>query len=199
MKKKIAITGGIGSGKSSVLSILREMGYAVFSCDEIYRKLIDLPEYIEKIGEVFPRCVKNGKICKQTLAQRVFNNKAELEILNGIAHPLIMSRLLQQMNEIEENLIFAEVPLLFEGNFESLFDQIVVVLRNRDQRIQAIMDRDGVTIREAEKRISAQFNYDDPSNMARFEKDGVFCIQNNASLAELKNDIQKIIFTISNQ
>ncbi len=197
MKKKIAITGGIGSGKSSVLSILHEMGYPVFACDEIYHKLIDSPEYIEKIGEVFPDCVKKGKICKQSLAQRVFNNKAELEILNRIAHPLIMSRLLQQMNESAENLVFVEVPLLFEGNFESLFDWVIIVLRDREQRIKSIIDRDGITASDAEKRISAQFNYDDPNNKARFENSNVFCIQNNASLTQLKNDLQEIIFTLS--
>ena len=121
MKKKIAITGGIGSGKSTVLHIFGEMGYPIFSCDEIYREIIDTAEYVKKIEMTFPRCVVDGKVDRKLLASTVFGNGEALEKLNAIAHPLIMQRLLEEMKNCTSEKVFAEVPLLFEGNYEALF------------------------------------------------------------------------------
>ena len=72
MKKLIAITGGIGSGKSSAAQFLLEMGYPVFSCDEIYREVILSPDYIQKVTTLFPECIVEGSIDKKILARIVF-------------------------------------------------------------------------------------------------------------------------------
>ena len=73
-QKKIAITGGIGSGKSTVARIIKERGFPVFSCDEIYKDVIKSAEYIEKIAQIFPNAVKNNIIDRQTLAKIVFSD-----------------------------------------------------------------------------------------------------------------------------
>ena len=111
MKKLIAITGGIGSGKSSAAQILLEMGYPVFSCDEIYREVILSPAYIQKVYQLFPECIIDGNIDKKILAQMVFADKSKLALLNGIAHPLIMGKLFDSMHNCNQEIVFAEASI----------------------------------------------------------------------------------------
>jgi len=192
MKKKIAITGGIGSGKSYLLHKLKEKGYPVFSCDEIYRELVSTQEYIEKISAVFPDCVVEGQLNRKLLAKKIFKNEENRRLLNEIAHPLIMSRLISLVNICEGNLVFAEVPLLFEGHFEDLFDEIIVVMRNRKERIASILGRDKITEEEATARIAAQFDYDAPENLQFLKSKKVKLIYNNGSLSDLDRQIDSL-------
>ena len=64
--KKVAITGGIGSGKSTALRILKDMGYPVYSCDEIYKEILTRADYVVEVGRIFPNTVENGKINKRS-------------------------------------------------------------------------------------------------------------------------------------
>lgn len=193
MKKKIAITGGIGSGKSAVLHIFEEMGYPTFSCDAIYRDVIQSPDYIQKISKIFPECVIEGKIDRKILAQLVFQNEEKLAKLNAIAHPLIMKRLLQNMDKCEGDIVFAEVPLLFEGNYENLFDKVIVVLRNEEDRIQSVIQRDQISEQSVKNRIHSQFNFEDPKNENRLKNCNVIFIKNEGDLSALKNQILSLI------
>lgn len=193
MKKKIAITGGIGSGKSAVLHIFEEMGYPTFSCDEIYRDVIQSPSYIQKISEVFPECILEGKIDRKLLAQLVFQNEEKLAILNAIAHPLIMERLSQNMDNCNGDTVFAEVPLLFEGNYENLFDKVFVVLRNKEARIQSVIQRDQISEQSVKNRINSQFDFEDPKNEIRLKNCNVIFIKNQGDLSALKNQILSLV------
>ena len=192
MKKKIAITGGIGSGKSTVLHIFGEMGYPIFSCDEIYREIIDTAEYVKKIEMTFPRCVVDGKVDRKLLASTVFGNGEALEKLNAIAHPLIMQRLLEEMKNCTSEKVFAEVPLLFEGNYENLFDQVIVVCRDKAERIQSVVQRDQIPSANVEKRILTQFDYEDEKNKNRLKNCKTIFIQNEGELDLLKNKIKNL-------
>jgi dephospho-CoA kinase len=192
MKKMIAITGGIGSGKSTALHIFEKMGYPVFSCDEIYREVIQSPSYIEEISQNFPECIIDGKIEKKRLSEIVFKNKEKLLILNNIAHPLIMECLLKNMQDCQHTVVFAEVPLLFEGNFETLFNEVIVIMRNKEQRILSIMRRDNISRVEAISRIATQFDYDNASE--RFKNCNAIVLQNNGSPEDLKEKIQALNF-----
>ena len=190
MNKKIAITGGIGSGKSAVSNILRDMSYPVYSCDEIYAEIVKSKSYINEIEKNFPAAVNQGGIDKKTLAEMVFNNEKERERLNKIAHPLIMQALLKRMNENENQIVFAEVPLLFEGHFENLFEQTIVVLRNREARIRSICARDNVSRDKALERLNAQFDYDDIQSKNHFQKIGAILIENKGEFSALKNVVE---------
>ena len=197
MTKKIAITGGIGSGKSTVLSLLKNGGYSVFSCDEIYKQLLLDREYIEKIEKLFPSAVQNRQIDRQILANIVFKDKQALEILNGVAHPLIMERLYENMQNCTDMLAFAEVPLLFEGNYQSRFDAVIVVQRDKEERLVAIMERDCLNREEAMQRISAQFDYDSPVAQKLFSNPNVFLLSNEGTELQLRHNLQKILQRLS--
>ena len=190
MSKKIAITGGIGSGKSTVSNILRDKGYPVYSCDEIYAELTSSKTYINEIEKAFPAAIKQGKIDKKSLAEIIFTNEQERIRLNKIAHPLVMNTLLERMNENQSNVIFAEVPLLLEGNFENLFDQTIVVLKNFDDRIRSVCSRDGISPEKALERLNAQFDYDDIHSKNRLQKMGAIFIENKGDFSALQRSVE---------
>lgn len=193
MNKKIAITGGIGSGKSAVLNIIKEKGYPVYSCDEIYKELITAELYVKEIEKVFPNVVNEGKIDRKRLAEIIFSNEQARTRLNEISHPLIMKTLMERMNETASQLVFAEVPLLFEGNFENLFDKTIVVLRNREERIRSICVRDAISQKEANERMHSQFNYDDLSSQNRIKKIGAILIENKGDVISLKKNVERVL------
>lgn len=195
MGKKIAVTGGIGSGKSTVLTLLKNLGYPVFSCDEIYREITESQAYVKEIETLFPSCVENGKINRKALAEIVFNDEERRKQLNALAHPLIMKTLIERM-ECEPSFSFAEVPLLWEGNYQDLFDYILVVTRKKGARIQAVIQRDGTTVEKVERRIVAQVDYDATDFLKKDNASKIRFIENNSSLQNLEEEIKKAINSI---
>ena len=193
MKKKIAVTGGIGCGKSTVLQYIKEMGYPVFSCDEIYGKIIQTPAYIEKIGSIFPDCIENEKLNRKRLGEIIFQSESKRKQLNAIAHPMIMDVLLKAMENATSSYVFAEVPLLFENGYENLFDNVIVVTRNIEDRVFALIQRDCATKVEIQRRIKAQYDYDAEENRSYLKQIHAIILENNSSQIELKNDLKNIV------
>lgn len=196
IKKKIAITGGIGSGKSTVLQLLKEMGYPVFSCDELYREVIRSQSYIQKITGVFPNVIENGEINRKKLAAEVFSDEKKRKTLNSIAHPLIMQQLMKEMDAAENEFVFAEVPLLFEGNYEGLFDAVIVVQRKIEDRIRFICLRDGLTEQQAKERIASQFDYQAIEENLKFKQCNAYILLNELKKDALKFPLKRIISDI---
>ena len=186
MPNKIAITGGIGSGKSAVCRILKERGYPVFSCDEINRTLLSEKSYLDGLCALFPACVKDGKLNKTALSALVFSDKEALKTLNAYAHPRISERLRRDM-EGAEKTCFAEVPLLFESGMTKQFDCAIVILRNKEERIRAVVTRDGLTAEQAEARMKQQFDYDGPL------PDGCLAIENDGDEAALREKVNDVL------
>ena len=183
--KKIAVTGGIGSGKSAFCEILRKKGYPVFSCDEIYRNLWQNQAYLQGLCTLFPECVQAGKPDKKLLSAAVFGDRQKLETLNAYAHPKIMQTLLSEMEG--EGIFFAEVPLLFEGGFENLFDEVIALRRADDARLSAVAERDAVTAEEITARMNSQF---DP---AKLSEKRCIIVENDGSLADLEKAAEEVL------
>ncbi len=194
--KKIAITGGIGSGKSLAGKYISQLGYDVFSCDSIYAEISQSTLYIKKVAQIFPDAVIHDKIDRKRLSQIVFNSPQKRRQLNEIAHPLIMQTLTEQMEKSKSELVFAEVPLLFEENYQSQFDYIFVVLRDLDKRIQALQIRDGASAEECLKRIQAQFNYDKAILDNVFPKNCIF-IENNSDIKNFEENVLNALKNIA--
>ena len=183
--KRIAITGGIGSGKSVVLAACRELGYPVFSCDEIYADLLGKPDFLAELSTAFPQCVKDGALDRHALSQIAFSGEEEIKRLNAVTHPRIMERLLEEMNAFP--LSFAEVPLLYEGGFEGLFDAVIAVYRSSEERIRAVKMRNGLSVEEIRLRIDRQF----PQEQLKMRAD--FLIENSGTADELKEKVRRIV------
>lgn len=187
--KKIAVTGGIGSGKTLFCRILKDMGYDVFSCDEIYGKLIGEEPFLKLLRARFPDCVSNGKLNKKHLAERIFANPGDKEALEAFVHPVIMQRLLAETEGKE--VCFAEVPLLFEGGYENLFDFVIALVRSKEERIKAVIARSGLTEEEINRRMENQF---DP---ARLADKNCLIVENDGSEEDLKQKAKEILERIS--
>lgn len=186
--KRIAVTGGIGSGKSALCGILKERGYPVFSCDEISKQLRREEEYIALLKEAFPDCAPNGIFSEAALSEKVFSDSNALEKLNHIAHPLIMKRLLEEMSA--HAVAFAEVPLLYEGGFENLFDGVIAVVREEIARVASVTVRSGLSEAQVLARIKSQFDY------RKLNEKKCFVIENDGSLEELKRKTEEVFLRL---
>ncbi len=181
--KKIAITGGIGSGKSEVGKILSSFGYFVNSCDEVYSCLLQDKAFQGEILHLFPGAVEeDGNFSKKKLSKIVFSDRDALNALTKLTNPKILKTALIQMPQ--EGVCFCEVPLLFENGYESLFDDVLVVTRNVPTRVEAVMKRTGVTREEALSRIESQFDYDN-ADLSKYIQ-----ISNDGTLEDLTSKIK---------
>ena len=186
--KKIAVTGGIGSGKTLFCNILKSLGYDVFSCDDIYADLLQEEAYLSLLIKNFPDCFSDGKLNKKILSERIFKNREDKKTLESFAHPLILQRLLKKMEDKE--IVFAEVPLLFEGGYEELFDCVIALVRNKEDRIEAVKKRSRLTEAEILNRMENQI---DPALL--FDKNCII-VENNGTVEELKEKTIKILSKI---
>lgn len=192
-KIKVAITGGIGSGKSTVSKYISDLGYPVFSCDEIYKKIYTTDDFQNQLKVVFPNLVRDGRVDKCLLAEAVFSDPISLERLNALSHPIIMSKLFSQMEESTSDVVFAEVPLLLEVNLDEEFDIVIVVFRDKEKRIEAICNRDQTNRVAAEARIKNQWDYDSDKNKSKLLQDKFFILENNSTEQQLQSNVRKLI------
>ncbi|MCD8206096.1 MAG: dephospho-CoA kinase [Clostridia bacterium] len=158
--KKIAITGGIGTGKSEVAKIIRGMGHVVLSCDEIYSRLLDEGKFRDVFQEYFPGVIDaDGTLDRKKLSEIVFSDKKKLELLTQVTNPVVMKKALSEM-EKEEGTVFCEVPLLFENGYEIYFDDVIIVERRLFARIKSLKIRSNLSDADVMARISAQYVYE---------------------------------------
>ena len=169
------------------------MGYPVFSCDEIYKEIIVSKAYVAEIQEKFPKCIREGAIDRKILSEIIFQNEESRGILNDIAHPLIMQTLFERMNNSASDLVFAEVPLLFENNYESLFDGVIVVLRNGEERVKALIERDHTSEEKIKSRMKTQFDYSSKQAILRYKNCNAYLLNNKGQIGDLTKEISKII------
>ncbi len=196
MIKKIAITGGIGSGKSTALKYLQSLGYSVLSCDELYKDIIQDPSYIRQIENSFPTAIVDGNINRETLSKIIFMHPEKRALINSISHPIIMEKLNEEMKKCTATLVFAEVPLLFEGNYENLFDYVIVIIRDKEERINAVQARDGSNRESIQMRIASQFDYDSTEGQMRMSAANTYILKNNFDLQSLHNQLLSILYNI---
>lgn len=188
---KIAVTGGIGSGKTTVCNLIKKIGYPVFSCDEVYAELINSGKLTERlVGEFGEENLTEGKIDRRKLSACVFGDEEKLQKLNEITHPKIFEEMFSQA-EAFSGLVFFEVPLLFEGGYQNLFDEVIVVLRRVEDRILSVKLRDNLSDEEVRKRIDNQFNYD-IDNFAQY-----YVIHNQGKINDMAGIIHDILLKIT--
>ena len=190
--KVIALTGGIGSGKSTALEIIKNAGFNTVSSDQIVRELYQKNSIKRKLKRLFPDAVF-GKfflsIDKKKIAERVFFAKDAHKRLTDLITPIVFKEIFKRAKRVRGTL-FAEVPLLFECNSADAFDSVVVIVRSKSQRVNAVKERSNLSEEEILARMENQIDYDN----ADFSKYVV--IENDGNFAALKNKIEEYLKTV---
>ncbi len=191
----LGVTGGVATGKSTVLSLLQRLGARVFSADEIAREITQPgTPLFEQIVRVFgPSYLKpDGTLDRAKLAERIFQNPEDRRRLEALTHPEIIRRLRARIEEArnqpssEREVIAVEIPLLFEAGLEQLVDRILVVASEQEQQIQRLKKRMDWPEEMLQKVISAQW----PLEEKKARADWV--IDNNGSLAEVEEQVTRL-------
>lgn len=160
MKKYlIGITGGIGSGKSIIASILRILGYKVYDCDNVAKLLMDNNPNIKTAisTQISPLVIsKNGEINRQLLADLVFNNNDLLSILNKIVHGAVLSDLLQWKEKEQQTILFVETAILYSSGINYIVDEVWEITAPENTRINRVVKRNNTTPDKVKSRITSQ-------------------------------------------
>ncbi len=180
-----AITGTIGSGKSAVTTILKEMGCNVISCDEINAQLITEKEYLDLLELTFSGVVKDGILDKKALAKIIFGDENARMKLNDLAHPRIMGRVKRLAASMRGD-VFVEVPLLAESGAEIYFDRVWVVHSTKAIQIARVAERDGISVEDAMIRYEVQNKHNSFSVP-------VTVIENNSGINELRLTVKALL------
>ena len=195
MKKiKVAITGGIGSGKSSVSDYLEKKGYSVLRADLIAKELMVQDVQIKKklIEEFGEESYSEDKLNTKYLAANVFTNEENVQKINSIVHPPVMKKIDQLSKEIfkNQNIVFIETALVYEANLEDSFDYIILVLADEKIRIGRIIAREKVT----EELVRARMQFQIPDEEKKDDAD--FVLDNNTTVQELENRVEFLLILI---
>ncbi len=154
----IAVTGGIGAGKSVVCRVLRAMGYPVFDCDSEAKALMDADCDIKRriAIEIDESAVCGGSIDRRRLAEIVFADAEKLDILNSIVHGAVRQRIAEWAQTLAGRLLFVETAILFQSGLNRLVDEEWRVEAPHDMRVERVMNRNAMTREQVEARIAAQ-------------------------------------------
>lgn len=190
--KIIGLTGGIASGKSTVSRLLAEHGYAVIDADRIAWQLAEPDNflwqaYYDRYGE---KVLNDDRtLNRQAVASVVFQNPAEKQWMDSAAHPMIkaeIQRNLARLIAAGRDVVFLDVPLLYEAGWDYMADIVWVVYADEANQLRRLCQRNGFSEAEAQRRIGAQM----PMSEKKRRADVV--IDNNGSLEDLSRQVHKL-------
>lgn len=188
MSKIIGLTGGIGSGKSTVASFFSELGVPVYIADSEAKKIMDYPETIREVQTIFDENVvdENGKLDRKKIASFVFNNPEKLKQLNAVIHPKVNKDFKNWLGKHQDHTyIIKEVAIIFETQSEKQFDKIILVTAPEKLRIERVMKRDNISEDEILERIKNQFPDEEKISKSDF-------VITNIDLKSAKKEVKKL-------
>lgn len=189
----IGITGVIGSGKTTVASIIEEEGFKVYYTDKIAKEIIETDETVrKKLVSEFGKEVfsEKGQLDNKYLSDLVFNNEDDSNLikLNNIIHPIVIQKMIEITKSCEndgDKIIFFESALIFEAGLEDGFDYIITVVSDIDKIVERLKSK--MSKIDILKRMSKQLPQEDKA------KNSDFVIENNGSIEELKKSVRFIL------
>jgi len=177
----IVLTGGIGTGKSTVASFLKLYGYKIIDADEISKKIFEKKK--EKIKKIF------GTTDRKSLRKIVFNDKEKLKILENLILPDVKEEVLKKAKELEKDNVpyFVDLPLYFEKQNYPEFNRVLVVYAPTDIQIKRVMNRDKANEDEVKAILKNQINIEEKKKKADF------LIDNSKDLKHLQKEIENFL------
>jgi len=186
---RIGLTGGIGSGKSTVAALLAAHGAVVVDADEIARDVVEpgTPGLVAVVAEFGPDVLsESGTLDRARLAQIVFNDPAALQRLNEIVHPLVGAESQRLISAAPAGAVLVyDVPLLVESGLQDVFDSVVVVEAPENVRLERLTAR-GVDRQDAVRRMANQATSEQRAAVADY------VIDNSGALPELAGQVDRV-------
>lgn len=167
---KIGITGGIGSGKTTVCRLFSLLGIPVFNADEESKKILDSDNEVAiRVKKLLGDVYENGTADRKKIASMVFSDKKKLEQLNAILHPAVIHAF-EKWTFRQKNVpyVLKEAALIFEASTHTGLDKIIVVTAPEDQRLQRIVARDKTTEQAVRSRMQHQLSEEEKINRSDF-------------------------------
>ncbi|MBQ1506788.1 MAG: dephospho-CoA kinase [Erysipelotrichales bacterium] len=184
---KVAVTGSIGSGKSTVCGYLSRCGFPVISADEVNSQLLREEPVKQHIIELLGL----EEFSREAVSLAIFrDNQLRLD-LNAYLHPLILQRVLSFLDEHKDGLVFAEVPLLFEAGWETYFDVTVAVITDPKIAEERLMKERHIMPKEARKRRLKQLAQEEKARRSDYT------ISNNGDISDLISKTDRLILLLS--
>jgi dephospho-CoA kinase len=187
----VGLTGGIGSGKTTVAQFFKLLGIPVYVADKEAKALMNRSKVIKRqlIALFGDKAYVNNILNREYLAECIFNNKVLLDKMNAIVHPKVASHFKHWLNKQDAPYIIKEAAIIFENNLESSYDYIITVVADEEQRIQRVIQRDSSNREKVKSIIKNQWS--DEEKMKRSD----FVIFNN-DLEKVEEQVSKIHKTI---
>ncbi len=179
----VAVTGGIASGKSTVLGILAEKSFPVIDADKLVAEIYASGEISEFLQREF------GSSEKEKIAAAAFSSRGKMKKLESVIHPVVEKKVAEKLSELREQhaeIVFIEVPVFFESEPKTSFDAIVTVYCSREKQEERLVAR-GVSESEAIKRINVQIPIEVKAEKADFVLD------NSGSLEKTRKEAERLI------
>jgi dephospho-CoA kinase len=196
----IAVTGGMGTGQSSVCKILQQLGAKTINADIVAKREIENNAAVQKeLKKTFGAKVfyRNGKLNRKLLARLAFADEAKTVRLNKIVHPQMVARIIDMIENARDSgrysMIVVDAALIYELSLENMFDAVVVVASKMKYRIERIKQRDKLGDKEISDRMSKQIPIEDKMAWADY------LIENNGTLEQLEGKVRKLFHQLKNK
>lgn len=186
--KVVGLTGGIGSGKSTIAEMFKELGVSIYIADEEAKKLMQQDASLkQKIQQLLGEEVyKDGILNKKFIASKVFNNSELLQQLNALVHPAVGLHFEQWKNSQSGVYVIKEAAILFENGGYKQCDWTILVIASVETRIQRVLKRDATTKEEILARMQNQWTDERKSKLADL------VIDNNQNIEKIRILVLKI-------
>lgn len=168
----IGITGGIGSGKSTVCKVFKVLDIPVFEADKVAKELMNTNAGLkEQLVRLFGEGIytPDSVVDRKKLAKIIFNDHLQLEKINALVHPVVRNEFKNWKTKQQTIYIIHEAAILFESGFYKMMDYTILVTAPEKQRIERVLTRDGVSESEVKERISKQWPDEQKRKLASFE------------------------------
>jgi dephospho-CoA kinase len=169
--KKIGLTGGIGSGKTTVCKIFQSIGIPVYYADPRAKALMSFDPVLKAVlkKELGPEIYhRNGRLNRKVMANLIFNNKDKLNTVNALVHPAVNRDSANWMKDQDASYCIYEAALLIENGSYKNFDKLIVVTAPEELRVYRVMKRDRITKEQVLSRISSQLPQDQKNHLADY-------------------------------
>ena len=185
--KIVGLTGGIGSGKTTVAKMFEKLGVPVYYADKEAKRLMKESKSLKQgiIALLGEKAYRNDDINRPYIAQIVFQDKKQLKELNALVHPIVESDFIKWLGALDSSYVIQENALIFENDKRSKYDVVITVTAPLTLRLERVMKRDGVSEKQVFDRIENQLDDEIKTRYADF-------VVSNINLKKCKDQVQEI-------